>query len=211
MRFAVQTQGLSEAVAALKDVRPRLWRIWAQRLFRQGQAMREHAVRTYRNAAETTPTSTASRTGRLKSAYDARVDPAQQHIDLTVGVIRPGSNASVLRYAGTHEFGATVKPRNARFLAIPLAAAKTGRGVARGTPRSFPDTFIAPGPFGGLFIMQRVGPGRKGAGNILPLFVLRRQPVTIPARPALKPTFDKFGPIIADDLLDATVDLVTHG
>ena len=69
-------------------------------------------------------------------------------------------------------------PRFARFLAIPLRAARGKR------PRDFMNTFVNKG-----IIFQRMGK------RIVPLFVLRRS-VTIPARPVLGPTWRHWRPIL---------------
>lgn len=166
--------------------------------------MIEYGLRTYRSAGETTPTATAVRTGALRRAYSHEVTPKQQTIELALGVIRPRQADKVLAYAAIHEFGGTIRPKRVHHLAIPLPAAKTARGVVRGTPRSFDRTFVKTSKAGNLILYQ------QQAAGIIPLFLLRRQAVQIPARPLLWPTWQKFEPDIQDDLLDAAVDVVVH-
>jgi hypothetical protein len=86
-------------------------------------------------------------------------------------------------YAWTHIGPAgsqvTIRPKNKRFLAIPLAAAKTAAGVARGGPLSgiWGPTFIAKGVIFGF------SGGTKGTQSKtpIPLFVLKRS-VVVPRR-----------------------------
>lgn len=87
----------------------------------------------------------------------------------------------LVKYARIHEEGGIIRPTRAKFLAIPLQAAKTAAGVGRAvSPRDFKDTFVRKG-----IIWQRIEKGKrapKGAssnlatrGKIVPLFVLKRQ------------------------------------
>lgn len=79
-------------------------------------------------------------------------------------------------YGPIHEFGGTISPKRASFLAVPLPPVMTPAGVARGRPRDFPGTFVARSRSGNLIIFQKAGKDR-----IVPLFVLKKK-VTIPAR-----------------------------
>jgi len=82
------------------------------------------------------------------------------------------------KYAPIQQFGGTVTPKGGRpngKLAIPLPAAQTAAGVARGPARSFSDTFIAKSKAGNLLIFQKRGDG------IVPLFALKDR-VYVPPR-----------------------------
>jgi hypothetical protein len=87
------------------------------------------------------------------------------------------------KYAGVHigpaETKVTIRPTSKKFLAIPLAAAKTAAGVARGGPLDgiWGPTFIAKGVIFGF------SGGTKGAQSktSIPLFVLKRS-VVVPRR-----------------------------
>lgn len=82
------------------------------------------------------------------------------------------------KQAPIQEFGGTVTPKGGRpngKLAIPLPAAQTAAGVARGPARSFSDTFIAKSKAGNLLIFQKRGDG------IVPLFALKDR-VYVPPR-----------------------------
>lgn len=88
-------------------------------------------------------------------------------------------------YGAIHEFGGIIKPVKGKFLAIPLDAAKTAAGVARGGPKDFDDTFVVTSKLGNLLIAQS-----DGGGDITPLFALKEQ-VEIPARPYLGPALEE--------------------
>jgi len=85
-------------------------------------------------------------------------------------------------YAGVHIGPAgsqvTIRPKNKKFLAIPLPAAKTAAGVPRGGPLDgiWGPTFIAKGVIFGF----RKGT-KKEHKNPMPLFVLKRS-VVVPRR-----------------------------
>ncbi len=80
-------------------------------------------------------------------------------------------------YAKIHEHGGTIRPKSAKYLAIPLAAAKAKSGDLRGGPRSFTNTFFAKSKAGNLILFQNQGKGKKP----LPLFVMKKQ-VTLKPR-----------------------------
>lgn len=89
-------------------------------------------------------------------------------------------------YMKAHETGATITPRRARLLAIPLDAAKTANGVARFSPRQAPydDTFWRRSRRGSLILFARTGK------RLVPLFVGKTS-VHLPQRPWLRPAFDE--------------------
>ncbi|MFZ5451616.1 MAG: hypothetical protein ACOZF2_07070 [Thermodesulfobacteriota bacterium] len=86
------------------------------------------------------------------------------------------------KYAGVHIGPAgsqvTIRPKNKKFLAIPLPAAKTAAGVARGGPLDgiWGPTFIAKGVIFGF----KKGT-KKEYQSPIPLFVLKRS-VVVPRR-----------------------------
>ena len=96
-------------------------------------------------------------------------------------------------YAGIHigddRVATVIRPKTKKFLAIPLEAAKTAAGVARGKPTDesvFGKTFIKKSKAGNLIIFgQNVfqSGSRQGEtkGKIVPLFVLKKS-VTIKKR-----------------------------
>ena len=88
-----------------------------------------------------------------------------------------GQIGSPLIYASTQEFGATIRPKRAQYLTVPLPAALNANGMMKlPKARDYPRTFVARSRRGNLIIFQK-----KGRGKIIPLFVLKRQ-VRIPPR-----------------------------
>lgn len=82
-------------------------------------------------------------------------------------------------YARIHEFGGTIRPKNAQNLTIPTDVNRR----ADGTPKmSIQDVFATKK----AFIAKGVVFLKKGAGNIEPMFILKKS-VTIPARPYIQP------------------------
>lgn len=144
----------------------------------------------------TTSDRLAVRSGVLRAAFMSRVTLSAGGAQGQIGYAQGPASA----YAATHEgwpnrrSSTTIKAKKTQYLAIPLAAAKTPAGVARGRPRDFPNTFVARSKRGALLIFQRTG-----KGTIMPLFLLKKE-VIIPARPALYPTVDKFLPLIREDI-----------
>lgn len=184
MRFEADTRELYAAARKLDEFPRELTRLNARTLIKAGNRGVATIRRKYRMAGETTATATASRTGALADAYAYEHDAGDGRTQsLTVGVIKPGTDAKVLAYARVHEHRGTteIRPRRAKFLAIPLDEAKTARGVARGGPRDFVDTFVKRGKSGAPIIYQ------DRADSIVPLFALVRR-VSVKGRPALEPT-----------------------
>jgi hypothetical protein len=118
------------------------------------------------------------------------------------------------QYARVHvgPFGqvTTIRAKSGKFLAIPLMAARTPGGDARGAPRSgmWGETFIARSKKGNLILFgKRIA--QKGAhagetrGDVVPLFVLKKEvkvkarvhPETILAweKPRMIAAFQKIG------------------
>jgi len=122
----------------------------------------------------------ADRLGRRTGTMARSTRPLQVRLE---GSKVTGGLAFGAKYAGVHIGPAgsqvTIRPKNKKFLAIPLAAAKTAAGVARGGPLSgiWGPTFIAKGVIFGF------SGGTKGTQSKtpIPLFVLKRS-VVVPRR-----------------------------
>lgn len=90
-------------------------------------------------------------------------------------------DAEIAKIARTHEFGATITPKNARALSVPL-----NREAALHEPGDFDD----------LFMLKRDNDNkppllvRQAGEDIEPMYVLL-QSVTIPERSFIRATFDK--------------------
>ena len=142
---------------------------------------------TQRLSGPTGPQSLSRRTGTLARNIDKIVtQPKPNTFRLTAFVRKPAF------YAIVHEEGRIIRPKRARHLAIPLAAARTGAGVARpggggGSIRArFPDLKFIKSRAGNKLLVRIQGKGKNK--RIIPMFVLKDQ-VRIPARLGFKKTF----------------------
>lgn len=100
--------------------------------------------------------------------------------------VRVKAGGDFVPYARMQEKGSKpggLKPKKGKYLAIPIGKAKTKRGVGRGTPREFPNTFVKKSKKGNLIIFQKKS-FKKKKPEIEPLFVLKKS-VKIPKRPYL--------------------------
>ncbi|ABR46651.1 conserved hypothetical protein [Alkaliphilus metalliredigens QYMF] len=87
-------------------------------------------------------------------------------------------DSELIMIAATHEFGATIKPKNSKYLAIPLPAAGDTR------PADHDDLFV---PRGTKILAKPKGQGEK---DFIPMFVLLKS-VMIPERSYIRSTFDE--------------------
>lgn len=125
------------------------------------------------------------RSGNLRRSFRHSTDiyrvgqPIRAYVgwpEYKVGDKTVGTNPLI--YAQVHEQGATIKPRNKKFLTIPLEAAMTPAGVTRQPASAYSDAFfIRKGK--NLLLVRKSG--AKGKGRIVPLFLLVKS-VKIPAR-----------------------------
>lgn len=147
----------------------------------------------------TTATRLARRSGRLIRSIKTQVVIGgfySQEKDLVARVyVDPNSPAAV--YAPVHEFGATIRPRQAQYLTIPL----TDEARKRKTARRMPGLFVIKSKKGNLLLVRRVGE------SIFPQWLLRKE-VTIPSRPAWRPAAAKFFPIITEKIQRRVQQLV---
>jgi len=146
------------------------------------QVVKEHSVRLWQQVIvrHLTGGTTSDRLGRRSGnlARSTRPIPVKMEGSKVTGGLSFGAE-----YAWTHIGPAgsqvTIRPKNKRFLAIPLAAAKTAAGVARGGPLSgiWGPTFIAKGVIFGF----SGGTKASKSAKPIPLFVLKRS-VVVPRR-----------------------------
>ena len=125
------------------------------------------------------------RSGRLRAsiAGSTRVNEGAFEIVLRAG----GEGDADVNYAAAHEYGAVIRPKKGKFLAIPLPIARTPRGVARyQTPRDVPDLHLAQSKRGQYLLVKPDGE---------PWYQLRQR-VVIPRRQFLYPALSA----TADDL-----------
>lgn len=112
-------------------------------------------------------------TSRLPQLYK-EIEYLNNHA-LKIGVLGE-EDSEMLKIAGIHEFGGTIKPKNAKALAIPLP-------IANGTrPSDHSDLFIPKG--------KNILAKKKGNDGFTPFFILV-QSVTIPERSYIRSTFDE--------------------
>jgi len=171
--ITVEIVGLDRTRAKVERLWSRLKRVLKQVVRRQSRALTQY-VKTRHLTGGTTSDRLAVRSGHLRrSTKPRRVSERDGQI---VGGVEFGA-----RYASVHVGPkgkrTTIRPKSAQYLAIPLAAAKTAAGVARGGPRDYPDSFVVRTKAGNLLVMGR----QTGAKGAVPLFVLKRQ-VVVPAR-----------------------------
>lgn len=141
------------------------------------------------------------RTGRLRGSV--MVLPETETATGVEGGVGIGT-----RYGKVHvgpRMSHLIRPKKGKFLAIPLEAALTPAGVAKGPPRSsiWGETFIAKSKKGSLIVwgQQRIMKGKRGGqlrGNILPLFLLVKQ-VNVPTRIHPDEIIDYIRPKIIED------------
>lgn len=120
------------------------------------------------------------RTGNLRrSLQESRAKKVERRGDNVIGTV--GTN---MEYAAIHEYGGTIRPKKSKYLAVPLKAALTAKGVARGGPRDFKDTFFAMSKKGNLIMFG------KSMGKIIPLFAMKKE-IKIPKSPFMKPSLEE--------------------
>lgn len=141
----------------------------------------------------TGPKSLSSRSGKLVESIRDSVFVKGDSLSNIVGEI------GGIFYARVHEYGATIVPKRAKYLTIPLPAALNANGTPiKQSAKDWANTFIITSKKGNLLIVKR--DGRK----ITPLYVLKTS-VKIPARLNLRTTFDAGLPAWVDDLGDQLV------
>lgn len=165
-----------------------------------------------RLSGPTGPSSLSRRTGELaRHAIQYTVTTGQATMRLVVWVSKS------VPYARIHEMGGTVRPKTAKFLAIPLAAAKTRAGVARMRPRDIPNLKFVPrrGKSPLLVLEHFKNVKVKLLGKTIrtdkivtkstPMFVLKRS-VTIPARMGFRQIWGQERGKIAAEVRAAVAD-----
>lgn len=101
-----------------------------------------------------------------------------------------------------HEEGATITPKKAKFLTIPLPAALNANGTPKkASARDWDNTFVARSKAGNLIIFRKEGTG------IVPLYVLKTS-VTIPPRLGLRKTINAAIPYFVERAMDEMVKAV---
>lgn len=127
--------------------------------------------------------------GLIASIKDSVTVKGQRLADIEGGI----GGAFYLR---THEHGATIRPKKAKYLAIPLPEALNSDGTPKvASPRQWKNTFVKQSKAGNLLIFQKRG------RHIVPLYVLKRE-VTIRPRLGLGETLQAGLPYFVDRAMD---------
>jgi hypothetical protein len=141
----------------------------------------------------TTDKSLSSRTGQLVSSLERSVTVKGQTWRSLKAYITVGFPGVI------HEFGATIKAKEAKYLTIPLPPALDERGVPlKKSARDWENTFVARTKAGNLIIFQ------KRATQIVPLYLLR-ETTTIPPRLGLRETINTGLPHFVERAMDRMV------
>jgi len=106
----------------------------------------------------------------------------------TQAAVEIGTN---LEYAAIHEFGGVIKPKNAKYLAIPV-------GSYKGSPRTHADLKLRKTKKGNLVMVDASGAVQ---------YVLKAS-VEIPARPYLRPALDEHRVAAQNEMAEAFKQLV---
>lgn len=172
---------------------PEKFRRQIVKIFNAASVEMQRYLREERLTGGTSESKLAVRSGRLRGSV--LVKPAKEEGESVKGGITIGTVYGRV-HIGPKGQKTTIRPKGHPYLAIPLEAAKTAAGVARGAPRSglWVDTFVLKSKKGNLIIMGRkytvsrrgrtTGYGLRRTwriGDLEPLFLLRKE-VTIPAR-----------------------------
>lgn len=180
-----ETSGLTERLAEVQ----RVLRIGLKKEITRAALLGERAAKLL-----LTGQSLNVRSGRLRSSVRSEViDDGSGDWSLA---LRAGGGPKDVKYANIHEKGGIIRPVNARYLAIPLAIARTASGVSRyPSPRNVPvELAFAQSRKGQPLLVERKG---KNAGR--PWYVLRTS-VRMPARPYLAPALAQVAPVLQERL-----------
>jgi hypothetical protein len=142
---------------------------------------------------------TTSSLSRRSGALIAAIKDSVKITGTTFATIE-GRIGVPLIYGSVQESGATIRPKRAKYLTVPLPAALNPDGTPkkRGA-RDWDNTFVIRSKNGSLLIVQKVG------DQIVPLYVLRTE-VTIPPRLQLGKTLQTGLPYFVDRSVEAMVN-----
>ncbi len=127
-----------------------------------------------------------ARTRGLRNSVEGELGSSGGNLVLRFSV----GNARI-KYAKIHEFGGTIKPKNKRFLKIPL---RKGAMPANLT--------VIRTKKGKLFLVQSVGNGKK----VIKWAILVKQ-VTIPKRPYFYPSMKETGEFLRKGIKQVLIDV----
>ena len=147
-----------------------------------------------RMSGPTGPNSLSARTGAGRRSVRFATVPIANGMRLEMAA---GGNAF---YLIVHENGATIRPRSAKYLAIPIGAAKTKAGVSRQSgPRQYPDLKFVIARSGKKLLVRVLPKTKRQPARIVPMYVLVPV-VNIPPRLGFKKTVKEVARGITADL-----------
>ena len=132
---------------------------------------------------------------------------------ILVGIIGGKADSDIMAIAHAHEYGATIKPKKGKYLAIPL----TKEAQAAGSPRAFSDLRFVNAK-GGRLLMVRDKKKRGGKTESEAMYLLVKS-VSLPERSFIRASFDaqqdELGGIIAQQVSkvlagESTADAAAH-
>lgn len=142
--------------------------------------------------------SLSRRSGKLIASIEKSVQVTGTQFDDIrgyIGAAFPG---------GVHEYGATIRPKTAKFLTVPLPAALNPNGTPKKSAREWQNTFVARTKNGNLVIFQKSGT------SITPLYVLKTF-VKIKPRLGMGATLNAGLPYFVDRAADQIVKAMLAG
>ncbi len=116
-----------------------------------------------------------------------RIKAACQEMEqkkIRVGIVGGKADSDIMAIAHAHEYGATIKPKKGKYLAIPL----TKQAEAAGSPRAFSDLRFVNAKNGNL-LMVRDKKKRGGKTESEAMYLLVES-VTLPERSFIRASFD---------------------
>jgi len=163
-------------------------------------------VRSVQQRTTTPYPSGTSATGRFPGTLSKRSGKLSASLNpsriATSGAIASNLEVSftLTGIASVHERGATIRPKRAKYLTVPLPPALTGRGLPKKpSARDWKNTFVLKSKKGNLLIVQK-----KGKNELTPLYVLKKS-VTIPKRLGFEEAFMAGRDFLADKIADDVV------
>ena len=171
-------------IDGIGKIPPNIFKQAERIITRQARVMQSY-VRKEHLTGGTTDTRLRARTGKLR----ASCIPIKTEIK--EGSVEGGISFGTVYgrvHIGPKGQMTTITPKKGKYLTIPLPAAMTGAGVARGSARQGPwgETFVAKSKAGNLIIFgkRKIMSGKKAGelrGKITPLFLLLKS-VRVKAR-----------------------------
>ncbi len=176
-------EGTEKVLQTLKDIPDKVLKR-ARQIIDVNSRVLQRYVRTEKLTGGTTSDRLKVRSGKLRaSALPIKAEIMEDRVE---GGVSFGTQYARV-HIGPKGQETIIRPKNAKFLAIPLPAAMTGAGVSRGSPRQ--------GPWGESFVKEtdgklivfgkmQISKGKRSGelrNQIVPLFLLLKS-VKIKAR-----------------------------